>query len=1062
MIRSRTVQVGVVMTNLPQRERVHIALLGGLTVTVGARKISDAGWPTRRSAELVALLALSDRHRLARDQVVEALWPHLEPDAGAANLRKAAHHARRALGREDAVRSSGGQVALFPSCDVRTDVAVFERHAEAAIRSGDGAACDEAAADYAGDLLPDSLYEEWTQSRRHHLRSLHVALLRLGGRWERLVTLDPADEEAYRELMRAALARGNRPAAIRWYGRLRTNLERELGLPPAPESRALYEECVAGLAPAATIFIGRQTELARATAGLRAAEQGELDALVVRGPAGIGKSALCRQVASAARERGWLVVTVAATLAQGPYASLVAAAEQLLSRDRTLLDALPDPARSTLAELTALAAPARPREGGLTRHMVIGAVHRLIAACRDVTGVLLVVDDAHLADDATVEAWGQLARAGGALPFLGVLAFRPELAPPSLIRTVTGLDRSGRYAGIDLGPLDHDEVAGLVAAGVVAKPAAGVLARIVAMAQGNPFFALELTRGIGGTADAAVAPSVWEAITQRFIDLDDATAAMLRRLAVAGDDLDPVDVPALTGLAEPDAFALLDAALDAGALVVSGGRYRFRHDLVRQALVEQVPPHHRIAIHRDTARGLAAAGAAPALVARHWLNGGRPDDASPWLLAAARRAVTLGAFTDALGHLEPLLDHEPGFPDALRLRAEALDALGDGRAPAAYAAAARVACRPESHDLQAMQALAQIKQGDPPGALRTLDGLEPASVQGRLAQALAWSGAAVMGFADPELGTAKAAECRRLAMESGDRTALVVASWAQAAAAHARDDLRSSVWADLLDTHALRELAISVFDGHLCMTQRLLYGARPYSEVVEFADSFLAEAQRLGAARGRAFATTLRGEAKLLSGRLDEADEDLREAARFSRAIGGTTGEALALQRRAEVALYRGQGKAAGVLLDEALAVARESDVGFHLLDRIYGTKIAAAGPDTALLMLDEAELGVRGPLETCPGCRITLAVPAAIAAARAGDLDRASRYEQATETLAAVVMRLPAWDAALEEVKGHLALARGSGDEAAARFRAAAEGFRGAGQPLDEARCAASARHPA
>ena len=165
-----------------------------------------------------------------------------------------------------------------------------------------------------------------------------------------------------------------------------------------------------------------------------------------------------------------------------------------------------------------------------------------------------------------------------------------------------------------------------------------------------------------------------------------------------------------------------------------------------------------------------------------------------------------------------------------------------------------------------MQALAEIKQGDPPRALRTLDGLEPASVPGRLAQALALSGAAVMGFADPALGSAKAAECRRLALESGDRTTLVVASWAQAAAAHARDDLRSSIWADLLDTHALRELAISVFDGHLCMTQRLLYGARPYPDVVEFADSFLAEAERLGAARGRAFALTLRGEAQAAVG----------------------------------------------------------------------------------------------------------------------------------------------------------------------------------------------------
>jgi tetratricopeptide (TPR) repeat protein len=231
----------------------------------------------------------------------------------------------------------------------------------------------------------------------------------------------------------------------------------------------------------------------------------------------------------------------------------------------------------------------------------------------------------------------------------------------------------------------------------------------------NPFFALELTRGIG--PGAVVAPSVWDAITERFLDLDEATAAMLRRLAVAGDDLDPVSVPALTGLAESDAFALLDVALDAGVLVVCGARYRFRHDLVRQALAAQVAPHHRIAIHRDTARGMAAAGAAPALVARHWLEGRRREDAVPWLLAAARRAVALGAFADALGHLESLLEHKPELLEALRARAEVLDALGDGRAPAAYAAAARTVGGSESENLRAMQALAQIKQGDPPGAL---------------------------------------------------------------------------------------------------------------------------------------------------------------------------------------------------------------------------------------------------------------------------------------------------------------------------------------------------------
>src|SRR5436309_2733601 len=87
-------EAGVVMTAHPQRERVQIVLLGGFRVAVGGREVSDAEWPSRRSAELVALLALSDRYRLMREEVIEALWPHLPSDAGAANLRKAAHHAR--------------------------------------------------------------------------------------------------------------------------------------------------------------------------------------------------------------------------------------------------------------------------------------------------------------------------------------------------------------------------------------------------------------------------------------------------------------------------------------------------------------------------------------------------------------------------------------------------------------------------------------------------------------------------------------------------------------------------------------------------------------------------------------------------------------------------------------------------------------------------------------------------------------------------------------------------------------------------------------------------------
>jgi DNA-binding SARP family transcriptional activator/tetratricopeptide (TPR) repeat protein len=1045
------------MASETQGGGVRIELLGGFRVAIGGDEVLADAWQGRRAAELVQLLALADGHRLMRDQVVETLWPHLEVEAGAANLRKAAHYARQALASSEAVVLRGGQVALFPSRPVVTDAGRFEREGRAALAGGDAAACAAAASAYTGDLLPGALYEEWTQAPRARLRSEHVELLRRSAQWDRLVEVEPTDEPAYRELMRRELATGSRAAAIRWYGRLRTALRRELGILPSGDTEAIYDDCVAGFGISEPAFVGRQLELARVTALLRSEPRGGLGALVVRGPAGIGKSALCREVARLARADDWMAIVVGATEAGGPYGPLASVAEQLVARDRALLDAVGSRGRSVLAELTSLAAPAAPLESPVTRHRMIGAFRRLLLAAAHGAAVALVLDDAHLADEATIDVLHHLGSAGGT-PVLAVLAYRPEPAPEALTRGVARLARSGKAVEIDLGPLDREDAAALVAAGAPAPRAAEVVDRIVDLAEGNPFLTLELAQSAVAGVPGLVA-TARDAVASRFLDLSEDTVAMLRRLALAGDDLDPASVVALTGSSEQEAFALLDVALRAGVLVVSGARYRFRHELVRQALVEQLPPHQRLTVHRDTARRLAGADAAPALVARHWLDGGRPDEAVDWLLAAAKQAVRLGAFADALAHLGPLLDHEPDHADALCLRAEALDALGNSGAPAAYAAAARVVGEPAAQEIRAKQALAQVKLGDPPGALRVLEGVQPTTLDGRLAQALALSGAAALGFGDPQLGTAKAAEARRLALQSGDPAAAAVASWAQAAAAHARGELRSSVRADLHETHSLPKLAVSVFDGQLCITQRLLYGARPYPDVIAFADSLAAEAERLGAARGRAFAVTIRGEAKLLAGQLDEADADLAAGAELHREIAAATGESFALQRRAEVALHRGLRTEAGALLDEALAVARESDVGFHLLDRIYGTRVATApDPASALAALEEAEAAVRGPVETCPGCRITLAVPAAIAAARAGDLERAAQWEQAAEYLATVVMRLPAWYAALEEVKGHRAQAGGQAVAARDHFRTAAAGFGASGQPLDEARCNALA----
>ena len=1022
---------------------VQVELLGGFAVRVRGRAVSAGDWPSRRAAELVQLLALAPDHRLTRDRVVDALWPHLGPGAGAANLRKAAHHARQVLG-EDSVVLRGGIVALLPGLQVLTDVEVFEQAGREALRRRDPAACAAAARACAGVLLPEALYEPWTESRRDELGSLHRALLRGAGDWPALLALDPTEEDACGALMRAALDGGDRHTALRAYGRLRDALERELGVRPGDAVSRLYDACVAGLRADAPALVGRQVELAQAQAAL----DGGVAVLAVRGPGGIGKSALSAAVAGQVRDRR--VVTVTVVPDAGSYAPFAALVRSLLADDRSLLDGLADRTRTVLSWLAPQVPAGAGLDGPVTRHQVVGAVARLLAVAAGDERSLVVVDDAHLADDDTVEAL--LALAG--LHTAVLVAYRPGGAPRALTAGVARLERAGTAEVLDLAPLTDEDASALVAA--AATPGQTVsertrLERVVQRGEGNPLLLLELARSAG-------TETLSQAVATRLVDLDAGSRASVQRLAVAGESLDLETVLGVTGLPGAQAHALLDAALAAGVLVVSGTRYRFRHDLVRLALAEQLPPHRRAAVHRDPAENLERSGGTPEAVAHHWLEGGSPERAVPWLLRAARRSVELGAYVDALARLDLLLVHAPDEAEALALRAHCLEARGDDRAPAAYAAAALALPQGERDDVRAKQALASIRAGDPAGAVAALQGVRATTLDGRLAQALAMCGAAAMGFADPGVGVVMAVETRTLAIASGNRSAMVIASWAEAAAAHVTGDLPRTMRAGMRETYALPDVAVTVFDGQLCVAERLLYGGQPYAEVLAFTDALEAEADRLGAVRGKAFAVTFRGEALLLTGRFEEAEVDLLRGVQLHRDISASGGEALTLERLAALAVQRGDRARAADLLDEALDVARTSNLGFHLFDRIYGTRIAAAaGPAAGLAAVEEAEGAVQGSMETCPGCRINLAVPAALAAAAAGDVARARHYEAAAGRLTTILMRLPGWYAAVEEVRAHRA--RAEGDEAAwaAHLARAAEGFRSVGQPPDASRCTAA-----
>lgn len=1030
---------------------IQITLMGGFEILIDGRRIREQDWDRRRPLELVQLLALARGAQLVRDQVIDALWPDMGLQAGGANLRKTAHRARQLLGCDDAVVLRSGKVHLFPDDDVTTDVEAFSDGARAALAAGDPDRCASMAATVPGPLLPGSPYDPWTTDVRGHVHRLHLDLLRTAGRWEEVIHLQPTDEGAYQALLRAALERGQRAAAIRWFTQARSALRTELGVVPSPETTDLYRRAVDGLADEPVTLIGREVELARAGAALSP----RTDVLAVRGAPGIGKSALCRELVAGAASRGWAHCWTDAAGAPRPYGPLTDLAERHVADDAAVWAGLSDHAKGVLSGLSDAVPTAAP-PSPLTRHQVLGAITSVLRIHARGAPVLLVVDDAHQADRATLDVVLQLA--GSVRDVTVVLAMRPDPVPTEFREELSRLDRGGRLVTVDLGPLTDGAATTLVRRAADRDLDRESVARLVRLGQGIPFALGELARSHDGDTCEELPRSVAEAITTRLVSLGDDDVALLRRLSVAGEDLDSATVVALTGTSEEETLRLLDRCLEAGVLVVSGDRYRFRHDLLRQALLARVAPHRRQAVHRDAALRLAGASAPATVIAAQWLRAREPGEAAPWCLAAAKEAAQVGAFSDARRHLVAVLDNDPACYEAARLDAECLDMLGDPAALAAYDVAIALAPIEEADDLVANRALAQVKQGDPAGALVTIHGARPRSRMGRINEALTYAGAAALGATDPALGTAKAAEVRRLALKAGDRAGLTIASWAHAAAAHARGDLHDMVLNDLRETTDLPDLAVRVFDGHLCMTQRFLYGSRPYDEVITFAGDLAREAERLGAARGRAFGTTLRGEALLLSGHVEEALTELSAALDLHRATSGTTGEAHAVIRLAEAHHHIGLVHDARRLLDTALDLARSSDIGFHLLDRMYGVRIAlAADAAEGLARVEEAEVAVRGPLETCPGCRIHLTIPAAIAAARGGDLGRARRYVESATYLTDIVMRLPAWYAALDEARAHLERQGGSEDAAVELFTQAADRFDDAGQPLDAGRCRAA-----
>jgi predicted ATPase/DNA-binding SARP family transcriptional activator/DNA-binding CsgD family transcriptional regulator len=249
-------------------EALRVRLLGGFSVSVGSRTIQRNAWRLRRAAALVKLLTLAPRHRLHREQVLDALWPDSGKKAASNSLRKTLHAARRALDPVEGSRylaSENDSLVLCPSSSLWVDVEAFEEAASTARREDEPAAYRAAIDLYAGDLLPEDRYEEWAQERRRELRRMFLSLLiELAGLYEerkeygsaievlsRVVAEEPTHEGAHVGLMRLYALLGRRREGLGQYERLREALTSEFGTEPEAAARYLQQEIWAGTFPPA-------------------------------------------------------------------------------------------------------------------------------------------------------------------------------------------------------------------------------------------------------------------------------------------------------------------------------------------------------------------------------------------------------------------------------------------------------------------------------------------------------------------------------------------------------------------------------------------------------------------------------------------------------------------------------------------------------------------------------------------------------------------------------------------------------------------------------------------
>ncbi|MBI3760857.1 MAG: AAA family ATPase [Chloroflexi bacterium] len=449
---------------------LHIRTLGPFQAQRGDSPIPNADWKTQKNKALFKILLTFRGHSLTREQLMEWLWPDLDPDAASRSLRVAVSQLRQALEPELAhgsqsnfIRTTDAGYAWHIGSDYWLDVDEFERLAggpppTANVRSpADGIRSLESALNlYSGDYLEEDRYADWATVERERLRERYLYLktqlaeaYARQGRYRQAVRLcrevlaaDPARESMWVQLMLYHYHAGDQALALRAFDECREVLARELDAGPLPETVALTEQirrrAVTGpydfpppqqverlrrlpLTLGHTPFVGREAEYATLIDLAQQARSGRGHIMLIEGEAGVGKTRLAEEALGYARQQGQRVLEGRCGPSAGlPYQPLLqplrAALAERPQRDdgkylawlASLAELMPDVRRD---RPNLPADPPVPQDQAQARlfDSLTGILFASVPQMVDTESTLLFLDDLHLADSATLKYLAYLA-----------------------------------------------------------------------------------------------------------------------------------------------------------------------------------------------------------------------------------------------------------------------------------------------------------------------------------------------------------------------------------------------------------------------------------------------------------------------------------------------------------------------------------------------------------------------------------------------------------------------------------------------------------------------------